>query len=395
LPHPLMKLIQIQCVGISQLLRHKPDLKKGVSESKKVFRPGGANRGVVQVDLKFRVAQVTVSGKQFPVHGKISLDGRRYLKLSRFDDLAIGKFQVFDPVAGPRGQLRAIHVVPDSHESRQYVEVLRRISDGNTNLPKLVSFHRRRKRLYLVLTWIDGESLRRCLDRATTDRRSRFGPIEAFKLFRGLAHGLRHMHHKQNFVHGDIRPENIVLSRHPNRLVLIDFGNAWPAERSMTKASGDGISEFYNAPEQVRRETTADFRSDQFALTVVFYEMLTLDLPYEGLGGKAGASAAIRRSAAHQVAPIQQQFAELKRQCPRSIWNGINGILRKGLELDPAGRYPNASDWLDEIEDVHVAIRHDQRPSRLERGVTQFVSALRDHFATPDRIEASKGSPKK
>ena len=95
------------------------------------------------------------------------------------------------------------------------------------------------------------------------------------------------MHHKKNFVHGDIRPENLVLCREPNRLVLIDFGSAWPVEKTTARSLGDGVSEFYSAPEQLRDNRFADFRSDQFSASVVFYELLTLDLPYEGLGGKA------------------------------------------------------------------------------------------------------------
>jgi serine/threonine protein kinase len=163
------------------------------------------------------------------------------------------------------------------------------------------------------------------------------------------------MHHKKNFVHGDIRPDNLLLCREPNRLVLIDFGSAWCVETTCVRQEGDGASAFYAAPEQLQQREFIDFRSDQFSASVVFYEMLTLELPYGGLGGKAGLDDFHVASMSQSWIPPRQLSSDRNRM-PGRLWSRIDEIVRRGLQLDSDARYPNAKDWLHDIDAVHVEL---------------------------------------
>lgn len=295
---------------------------------------------------------LVVHGKQYESSGTVKLGGRTYELLGGALSHRRMKYRIFDRHAGPKGGLRALHVLPRGRSGHEYVRAVRRLSVGNMNLPKLLEYHADRERLYLVLDWVHGHSLAHYLRRITTERRRQTSVSEAFKLFRGLAHGLRNMHHKLNFVHGDIRPSNLILCRDPSRLVLIDFGSGWRIETTRKRLVGDGISEFYCSPEQLQQREFIDFRSDQFSATVVLYELLTQELPYGGLVGKAGWTEYHEASMSDSFVPPSRNRMG-RGSPPRRIWDGIDRIVRKGLSLNPAGRYANAKNWLRDIDAVH------------------------------------------
>ena len=296
---------------------------------------------------------IGVRGKQYAVTGSVKLGGKTFLILDRPLSRRRTKYCVFDHRAGPRGELRAMHVVPRNDAGYQYAHVVRRLTDGNINLPSLVEYHAHGEDIYLILTWMYGVSLAEFLRHASGKQRLWPSAVEAFKLFRGLAHGLRQLHHKKNFVHGDVCPDNLVLCRAPNRLVLIDFGAAWRVEQTRARVEGDGIQRFYASPEQLQQKPFVDFRSDQFSASLVLYQMLTGELPYGGLGGKAGLDEHHAASLAESWIPPSQKSGDRDR-LPRWLWSSIDRVAKRGLALDPARRYQNAKEWLREIDSIHL-----------------------------------------
>jgi serine/threonine-protein kinase len=98
--------------------------------------------------------------------------------------------------------------------------------------------------------------------------------------------------HEVGIIHRDIKPENIMIRR-DGYVKIIDFGLAKPVEsgdaggrRSFTRA-GEVLGTIdYMAPEQAGG-AHVDARADLYSLTVVFYEMLTAELPRE-LGSASG-----------------------------------------------------------------------------------------------------------
>jgi serine/threonine protein kinase len=76
-------------------------------------------------------------------------------------------------------------------------------------------------------------------------------------------------------VHGNVRPDNVLIERDSGRVVLTNFGIAG------TQEAGPASDARYTSPEQLRGET-ATGASDIFSLGALAYELLTGCLPYEG-----------------------------------------------------------------------------------------------------------------
>ena len=133
-------------------------------------------------------------------------------------------------------------------------------------------------RLYYVMPFIEGESLRDRLNRETQL------PVEdALQIAREVADALAYAH-GQGIIHRDIKPENILLSG--GHALVADFGIA----RVLGQAEGGHLTQAgmaigtaaYMSPEQARAAEHIDGRTDVYSLGCVLYEMLAGELPYAG-----------------------------------------------------------------------------------------------------------------
>lgn len=129
---------------------------------------------------------------------------------------------------------------------------------------------------FLVLEFVDGATLRQVMDAGG------LAPPEALAIVPQICHALQYAH-DQGVVHRDIKPENVLLDR-SGTVKIADFGLAKLVGRA---GPGDGLTTtgqvmgtwHYMAPEQVRTPADVDHRADIYSLGVVFYEMLTGQLP--------------------------------------------------------------------------------------------------------------------
>src|ERR1700689_4495286 len=132
---------------------------------------------------------------------------------------------------------------------------------------------------WLVMEYIEGETLRHRLDEPISAE-------EFFSIATQCCEGLQAAHEK-GIVHGDIKPENIMLTP-ANRVKILDFGvarRAWSsnpddATKSMETMTAAGGTPAYMAPE-VLLQKPDDGRSDIFSLGLVFYEMLGGEQPFQ------------------------------------------------------------------------------------------------------------------
>ena len=126
---------------------------------------------------------------------------------------------------------------------------------------------------YMAVEYFPGGTLRDLLND---------GPIPggALLMVERLADAL-HYAHSQGFVHRDVKPENIMFRR-DGTPVLSDFGiaRAMDAMTRLTQAGKAIGTPHYMSPEQARG-LDLDGRADLYSLGVVFFEMLTGDVPYE------------------------------------------------------------------------------------------------------------------
>jgi serine/threonine-protein kinase len=138
--------------------------------------------------------------------------------------------------------------------------------------------------LYFVMPYIEGESLR-----ARFTRESTLQPEDIVAIVRQIAEALDYAH-GEGVVHRDVKPENILISRHGHAM-LADFGIARgallpsgtpPTGTALTQAGMAIGTADYMSPEQALGEAEIDGRSDIYSLGCVVYEALTGKPPFTG-----------------------------------------------------------------------------------------------------------------
>ena len=129
---------------------------------------------------------------------------------------------------------------------------------------------------YFIMEFVDGVNLRQL------QKAGRLSPREALQIVPQICDALQYAH-DEGVVHRDIKPENVLVDR-KGRVKIADFGLAkiLGHDPEALRLTGEGQvmgTPHYMAPEQVEHPLTVDHRADIFSLGVVFYEMLTGELP--------------------------------------------------------------------------------------------------------------------
>ena len=315
-------------------------------------------------------------GKEEKVLEVISVRGRKYFALEKLSRRRA--YRVFDPSAGPHGDYRVLYRIGHSRATSQRIEVLRRLTGptANVNFPVITDCVRQGGDLFVVVSWVWGTDLREFLRRAREGRTPRPSTPAVCRLVRGLAHGIHHYHRRANFVHGDISPANIVVTANSSKLVLVDFGSAWPVERAAVKEAGDGVTVPYAAPERISGHALEDHRAEMFSLAVVFYELLTLEIPFDGAGGQAGLPQ-LAPAYANAFVPPSSRIRDANRLPRRSI-RLLDDTVRRSLAFEPDARFGARSEWLDAFDQLDQAMRKGERLGAFERWVVGCFDRLGD-----------------
>ncbi len=166
---------------------------------------------------------------------------------------------------------------------------------------------------FFIMEFVDGMNLRQL------EKAGGLAPWEALQIVPQICEALQFAH-DENIVHRDIKPENILVDK-KGRVKIADFGIAKILGRerdvAITETGGAIGTPHYMAPEQMEKPTTVDHRADIFSLGVVFYEMLTGELP---LG---------------KFAPPSSRKVEVDVR--------LDEVVLRALERDPEQRYQHAS----------------------------------------------------
>ena len=174
---------------------------------------------------------------------------------------------------------------------------------------------------YFIMEYVDGASLREVM------QAGRLSPNDALALVPQICGALQFAH-ETGVVHRDIKPENILLDR-SGGVKIADFGLA----KLLEPDRADGVSltgsgevmgtPAYMAPEQIEHPLDVDHRADIYAVGVVFYEMLTGELP---LGRFDPPSSKVRMDIR------------------------LDRVVLRALEKEPIRRYQLASDVTADLE---------------------------------------------
>jgi tRNA A-37 threonylcarbamoyl transferase component Bud32 len=179
------------------------------------------------------------------------------------------------------------------------------------------------RRLYFFLMeYVDGSSLRQQM------RSGDLTPDQALKIVPQICDALQYAH-DEGIVHRDIKPENILLDKR-GWVKIADFGLAKLAAGSSSDYTLTATHHVlgtlrYMAPEQMEGSHAVDHRADIYSLGVVFYEMLTREVP-----------------AGHFEPPSRKVQVDVR----------LDEVVLRALAREPERRYQHASDVKDEVESI-------------------------------------------
>jgi serine/threonine protein kinase len=187
--------------------------------------------------------------------------------------------------------------------------------------------------LYFVMEFVEGANLRQVI------RRGNLAANQSLAIVTQVCQALQYAHN-QNIIHRDIKPENILLDKQ-GRAKIADFGLAKllgpeRIDHTLTATQQAMGTLHYMAPEQLESAAKVDHRADIYSLGVVFYEMLTGQVPRgkfappsHKLGVDARLDAVVLRALESEPKRRYQQVSEMQ--------TAVEAITQPGGLHDVAG----------------------------------------------------------
>ena len=234
--------------------------------------------------------------------------------------------------------------------------------------PNILSIHEfgeTNGQYFLVMEFVDGINLRQAIQTKS------LCSAESLCIVQQICDALQFAH-DEGIVHRDIKPENILVDK-KGRIKIADFGLAKllsrsPVDITLTSAHQVMGTLHYMAPEQIERPLDVDHRADIYSLGVVFYELLTGQLPLGRF-------------------PLPSTMV--------GVEQSIDEVVLRTLERDPGHRYQHASDVRSDVDKYsvdakvpeyrapkspHLDIQHSPtvtfRPGLLAFGVALLIAGM-------------------
>lgn len=284
-----------------------------------------------------------------------------------------GMARVYLAVQTKFGRWVALKVVsPDYAKDKSFRKRFLQESRINAQLthPNIVQVHdvgAHDELLYLVMEYLRGGDLNARLAQG-------MHITDLVQVAKDIGRALDHAHGK-GVVHRDVKPENI-LFREDGSAVITDFGIArlGSPEVSVTRAGTVVGTPQYMSPEQASGKAL-DGRSDLYSLGVVFFRMLTGDVPY-----KAESDVAVG------VKHVQEPIPKLP-----NYLAPFQPIIDKCLAKDPDNRFLSGSELATALDAIESDAVLPNATIRTQAVTTQEIRAVGTGMITPVR-EGGRGS---
>jgi predicted Ser/Thr protein kinase len=188
---------------------------------------------------------------------------------------------------------------------------------------------------WFLMEFVDGANLRRLIGSA------KLRPQVALAIVPQICEALQYAHDK-GVVHRDIKPENVLMDK-DGRVKIADFGLAKLMGREAKDLTLTGVGQVmgtpnYMAPEQIEHPQDVDHRADIYSLGVVFYQMLTGELP---IG----------------------RFAPPSKKVQIDV--RLDEVVLRALEKEPQLRYQHASEVKSEVQTIVGTPRSESAEERV------------------------------
>ncbi len=218
---------------------------------------------------------------------------------------------------------------------------------------------------YLVMEYIEGQTLKKYIQTN--------GPIpvvQAAKIMRQLVSAIANAHHN-GIIHRDVKPQNILMD-HEGNVKITDFGIAMALSATAhTKTNSVIGTVHYLSPEQARGGM-ATKKSDIYSLGIVFYELLTGELPFS-------AETAVAIALKH----LQEETPSVRLKYPE-IPQSVENVILKATAKNAADRYQSADEMYDDLltvlspERAHeekFTIQYDDDRTRIIPAITEPIES--------------------
>jgi predicted Ser/Thr protein kinase len=221
----------------------------------------------------------------------------------------------------------ALKILPvESNRGASFAERFQREARAlaKLNHPGIVTFYdfgQTSEYYYFIMEYVDGMNLRHLLHNQPLE------PRQALELVTQICTALQFAH-DEGVVHRDIKPENILLNK-KGHVKIADFGLAkllgTTPDTALTMSQAAMGTMNYMAPEQRKNAQAVDHRADIYSLGVVFYEMLTGEVPMGRF-----------------EAPSKRVQVDVR----------LDEVVLKALEREPARRYQQVSEVKTNVETI-------------------------------------------
>ena len=122
------------------------------------------------------------------------------------------------------------------------------------------------------------------------------------------------------------------------------------------------------------------------------YELITLEIPYDNLGGKAGRSEYLQEMK-NRLVPPSRRNPDFQR-IPRALAEGIDRVVCRSLALDPDERHPTPGAWLDELDGIRALIQNPRLLAPADSWLSKAFSWLADRFQPTNPKVNNRGYPR-
>ncbi|MBS0263209.1 MAG: serine/threonine protein kinase [Planctomycetes bacterium] len=229
------------------------------------------------------------------------------------------------------------------------------------NHPHIVTIHdfgQAGKHFYFVMEFIDGTNLRHLIES------QQMTPAQSLAIVPQICDALQYAH-DEGVVHRDIKPENILVDK-KGRVKIADFGLSKLLHQDQLDVSLTGTHQVlgtlrYMAPEQMQGTKAVDHRADIYSLGVVFYELLTGQIPMGRF-----------------EPPSQKIQVDVR----------LDQVVLRALAQEPEKRYQQAQDVKTDVEAVRTpAARTGDAPGALNPAEEQvLLRVLRQNWVGAIRM---------
>jgi serine/threonine-protein kinase len=266
-----------------------------------------------------------------------------------FKGQSLGKYKILAPLGS--GGFGAVYLAQDTwidkrvaikvphRQNLDFGELLREprllATVSHPNIVSIITAEKEDNVFFIVMEYVPGETLENLIAAA--------GPLDinrSLDFTCQICNAMDHAH-RQGVIHRDLRPANVLVTEH-DMLKVADFGTSRFLEIAAHGTTVIG-SPPYMAPEQFHGK--AVFASDIYSLGITMYQMLTGVLPYD-----APAPADLARL-------MSGELVSPPRLKNPSIPKAISDIVMKALAPEVAGRYPRATDLMEDVLAARASTR--------------------------------------